>query len=70
MERNARKVYRGKVVSDKMDKTITVAVERRMGECGGDRHHRRHVGGSAGICAGDRAGICLYNGAFSGALGK
>ena len=29
MERNARKVYRGKVVSDKMDKTITVAVERR-----------------------------------------
>jgi hypothetical protein len=24
----------------------------------------------AGICAGDRAGICLYNGAFSGALGK
>lgn len=26
-ERNNRKVYRGKVVSDKMDKTITVAVE-------------------------------------------
>ena len=27
MERNARKVYRGTVVSDKMDKTITVMVE-------------------------------------------
>ncbi|EHN59143.1 30S ribosomal protein S17 [Oenococcus kitaharae] len=26
-ERNARKVYRGRVVSDKMDKTISVAVE-------------------------------------------
>ena len=26
MERNARKVYRGTVVSDKMDKTITVMV--------------------------------------------
>jgi small subunit ribosomal protein S17 len=26
-ERNARKVIRGRVVSDKMDKTITVAVE-------------------------------------------
>lgn len=29
MERNARKTYRGKVVSDKMDKTITVAVETK-----------------------------------------
>lgn len=29
-ERNARKVYRGKVVSDKMDKTITVAVETKV----------------------------------------
>ena len=29
MERNARKVYRGKVVSDKMDNTITVAVETK-----------------------------------------
>lgn len=27
MERNNRKVYRGRVVSDKMDKTITVAVD-------------------------------------------
>ena len=27
-ERNARKVYQGKVKSDKMDKTITVIVER------------------------------------------
>ncbi|KIS03119.1 30S ribosomal protein S17 [Paucilactobacillus wasatchensis] len=26
-ERNARKVYQGRVVSDKMDKTITVRVE-------------------------------------------
>lgn len=26
-ERNKRKVYRGRVVSDKMDKTITVAVD-------------------------------------------
>lgn len=26
-ERNARKVYQGRVVSDKMDKTITVAVD-------------------------------------------
>lgn len=27
MERNNRRVYRGRVVSDKMDKTITVAVD-------------------------------------------
>ncbi len=27
MERNSRKVYTGRVVSDKMDKTITVLVE-------------------------------------------
>jgi small subunit ribosomal protein S17 len=27
MERNSRKVYNGKVVSNKMDKTITVAVD-------------------------------------------
>lgn len=26
-ERNARKIYQGRVVSDKMDKTITVAVD-------------------------------------------
>lgn len=30
-ERNTRKVYRGRVVSDKMDKTITVAVETYKG---------------------------------------
>ena len=29
MERNASKVYRGTVVSDKMDKTITVMVETK-----------------------------------------
>ncbi len=29
MERNARKVYRGTVVSNKMDKTITVLVETK-----------------------------------------
>lgn len=29
MERNARKTYRGTVVSDKMDKTITVIVETK-----------------------------------------
>lgn len=29
MERNARKVYRGIVVSDAMDKTITVKVETK-----------------------------------------
>ena len=29
-ERNQRKVYTGRVVSDKMDKTITVAVERKV----------------------------------------
>lgn len=29
MERNSRKVRVGKVVSDKMDKTIVVAVERK-----------------------------------------
>ena len=29
MDRNNRKVRKGVVVSDKMDKTITVAVERR-----------------------------------------
>ena len=27
MERNQRKVYQGRVVSDKMDKTIVVAIE-------------------------------------------
>ena len=37
MERNARKVYRGTVVSDKMDKTITVKAhdennEARIGD--------------------------------------
>ena len=26
-ERNARKVYQGRVVSDKMDKTITVVID-------------------------------------------
>lgn len=26
-ERNSRKVYRGRVISDKMDKTVTVAVD-------------------------------------------
>jgi small subunit ribosomal protein S17 len=30
MERNLRKVRTGKVVSDKMDKTIVVAVENRI----------------------------------------
>ena len=29
MERNARKIYRGTVVSDAMDKTITVKVETK-----------------------------------------
>ena len=29
MERNRRKVREGKVVSDKMDKTVVVAVERK-----------------------------------------
>ena len=29
MERNQRKVYQGRVVSDKMDKTITVVIETR-----------------------------------------
>ncbi|MDO4466933.1 MAG: 30S ribosomal protein S17 [Bacillota bacterium] len=29
MERNARKVYRGTVVSDAMDKTITVMIETK-----------------------------------------
>lgn len=28
-ERNQRKVYQGRVVSDKMDKTITVVVETK-----------------------------------------
>ena len=30
MERNQRKVYQGRVVSDKMDKTITVSIERKV----------------------------------------
>ena len=30
MERNLRKVRIGKVVSDKMDKTVTVAIENRV----------------------------------------
>ena len=29
MERNQRKVYQGRVVSDKMDKTITVIIETK-----------------------------------------
>ena len=29
MERNQRKVYQGRVVSDKMDKTITVVIETK-----------------------------------------
>ncbi|SJZ91892.1 small subunit ribosomal protein S17 [Pilibacter termitis] len=29
-ERNNRKVYQGRVVSDKMDKTVTVAVETKV----------------------------------------
>ncbi|MCE2141722.1 30S ribosomal protein S17, partial [Streptococcus thermophilus] len=29
MERKQRKVYQGRVVSDKMDKTITVVVETK-----------------------------------------
>ena len=29
MERNQRKVYQGRVVSDKMDKTITVDIETK-----------------------------------------
>ncbi|MDR3157278.1 MAG: 30S ribosomal protein S17 [Lactobacillales bacterium] len=29
VERNSRKVYQGRVVSDKMDKTITVLVETK-----------------------------------------
>ena len=29
-ERNARKVYQGRVVSDKMDKTIVVAIRTRV----------------------------------------
>ncbi len=30
MERNSRKVYQGTVVSDKMDKTVTVLVESHV----------------------------------------
>lgn len=30
MERNKRKVREGRVISDRMDKTIVVAVERRL----------------------------------------
>ena len=30
MERNSRKVYQGTVVSDKMDKTVTVLVETHV----------------------------------------
>lgn len=30
MERNRRRTFTGKVVSDKMDKTITVLVERSV----------------------------------------
>ena len=29
-ERNARKVYQGRVVSDKMDKTVVVAIRTRV----------------------------------------
>ena len=31
-ERNQRKVYQGRVVSDKMDKTITVVVETKKNQ--------------------------------------
>lgn len=32
MERKQRKVYQGRVVSDKMDKTITVVVETKRNQ--------------------------------------
>ena len=44
MERNVRKVYRGTVVSDAMDKTITVVVETKKKFKAHDEKNEAHVG--------------------------
>ena len=61
-ERNARKVYQGRVVSDKMDKTITVVIDTyksapiygkrvkySMMYCAHDANNEAHVGDTVQI---------------------
>jgi len=53
-ERSRRKVFVGKVVSDRMDKTITVVVERRL------RHpfYGKYVRKSSKFMAHDEENVC------------
>lgn len=56
MERNSRKVYQGTVVSDKMDKTVTVLVETHV------KHalYGKRVKSSKKFKAHDEEGIAKY----------
>lgn len=56
MERNNRKVYQGTVVSDKMDKTVTVLVETHV------KHalYGKRVKSSKKFKAHDEEGIAKY----------
>ena len=56
MERNSRKVYTGKVVSDKMDKTITVLVETHVKH----KLYGKRVKSSKKFKAHDEEGIAKY----------
>lgn len=53
-ERSGRKVFVGRVVSDRMDKTITVVVERRL------RHpfYGKYVRKSSKFMAHDEENVC------------
>ena len=50
-ERNARKVYQGRVVSDKMDKTITVVIDTYKSAqfYAHDENNEAHVGDTVQI---------------------
>lgn len=55
-ERNSRKVYRGRVVSDKMDKTVTVLVETHVKH----KLYGKRVKSSKKFKAHDEEGIAKY----------
>lgn len=56
MERNNRKVYQGTVVSDKMDKTVTVLVETHVKH----KLYGKRVKSSKKFKAHDEEGIAKY----------
>lgn len=56
MERNSRKVYTGTVISDKMDKTITVLVETHVKH----KLYGKRVKSSKKFKAHDEEGIAKY----------